>query len=176
MKIFMDLEFTGLHQQTKPISIGLVDENNKKFYAEFNDYKNGILDRDRKWIMSNIIPNLLYGKIHNDYELCEWYHYGDTNFIKEKIKKWLSEYDNIEIWSDCYAYDWVLFCQLFGHAFNIPNNICYIPFDISTLFKIKNIDPDISREVFAGIKSDGKHNSLHDAMVIKACYEKLIKI
>jgi hypothetical protein len=37
--------------------------------------------------------------------------------------------------------------------------------------KIKGIDPDINREVFAGIEGV-KHNALHDAKVIKACYEK----
>ena len=37
-KIFFDTEFTGLHQNTTLISIGLVSECGKTFYAEFNDY------------------------------------------------------------------------------------------------------------------------------------------
>jgi len=77
------------------------------------------------------------------------------------------------MWSDCLAYDWVLFNDLFGHAFNIPKNVYYIPFDICTLFKLKGIDPDINREEFAGMQG-AKHNALHDAKVIKACYEKLM--
>jgi hypothetical protein len=90
------------------------------------------------------------------------------------ITLWLSQWDSVEMWSDCLAYDWVLFNNLFGTAFDIPKNVYYIPFDICTLFKIKGLDPDINREEFAGL--DGpKHNALHDALVIKACYEKLVK-
>lgn len=74
----------------------------------------------------------------------------------------------------------VLFCQLWGHAFNVPKNIFYIPFDICTLMKIKGIDPDINREKFCDAWSlEGpaqKHNALWDARVIKKCYETLIEI
>jgi len=38
---------------------------------------------------------------------------------------------------------------------------------------MKDIDPDINREEYSGIEGI-KHNALHDAKVIKACYEKLI--
>lgn len=51
-----------------------------------------------------------------------------------------------------------------------------IPFDICTLFKIKGIDPDVSREDFAGINSESKkHNALWDAKVIKECYLKAMR-
>jgi hypothetical protein len=93
----------------------------------------------------------------------------------------LSQFENVEMWSDCLAYDWVLFNDIFGTAFDIPKNVYYIPFDICTLFKIKGIDPDINREDFAKdilmkecFKVGQKHNALWDATVIKACYEKLM--
>ena len=38
MKVFFDTEFTGLHRNTTLISIGLVSEDGRTFYAEFNDY------------------------------------------------------------------------------------------------------------------------------------------
>ena len=38
MKVWFDTEFTGLHKNTTLISIGLVTENGKTFYAEFTDY------------------------------------------------------------------------------------------------------------------------------------------
>lgn len=37
-KIFFDTEFTGLHKGSNLISIGLISEDNKVFYAELNDY------------------------------------------------------------------------------------------------------------------------------------------
>ena len=83
------------------------------------------------------------------------------------------------MWSDCLSYDWVLFCQIWEHAFNIPKNVYYIPFDICTVFKMKAIDPDVSREKFGcgEVYSEmPKHNALWDARVIKMCYEKLMNV
>lgn len=174
MKIFFDTEFTGLHKNTTPISIGLISENGDKFYAEFIDYDISQID---DWLRNNVLSNLKGSKYDNDYNTPEWYFKGNKAFIKEKLEVWLSQFDEVEMWSDCLSYDWVLFCDIFGHAFNIPNNVYYIPFDICTLFKIKGIDPDISREEFAGVtKNNNKHNALFDAKVIKLCYEKLIEL
>lgn len=100
---------------------------------------------------------------------------GDTERIRHELTEWLNQFDFVEIWSDCLAYDWVLFCNIWGHAFNVPQVVYYIPFDICTLFKIKGVDPDISRETFSSMTGgQKKHNSLWDAMVIKECYNKLI--
>jgi len=35
-RIFFDTEFTGLHKDTTLISIGLIAEDGRTFYAEFN--------------------------------------------------------------------------------------------------------------------------------------------
>jgi hypothetical protein len=89
---------------------------------------------------------------------------------------WLGQFEYVEIWSDCLSYDWVLFCELFGGAMKVPDFIYYIPFDICTLFHSKGIDPDVSREDFAGASGaidKQKHNALWDAWIIKGCYDKL---
>jgi len=171
-KIFLDTEFTGLHQNTTLISIGLVSECGKTFYAEFTDYDKNQIDN---WLQNNVINNLFgHARKIGDLELPLDSFSGDTLFIKSHLEGWLSQFEKIEIWSDCLSYDWVLFSQIWGHTFKIPENIYYIPFDICTLFKIKGIDPDISREEFAGLnEKPQKHNALWDAKVIKKCYERL---
>ena len=96
--------------------------------------------------------------------------------LKKHLSKWLIQFEKVEIWSDCLSYDWVLFNDIWNHAFNIPDNVYYIPFDICTLFKLKGIDPDINREKFAEMKDRPfKHNALWDANVIMQCYDKLMK-
>ena len=57
MKIFFDTEFTGLHRNTTLISIGLVSENRRTFYAEFNDYNDRQLN---DWLKQNVLPHLLH--------------------------------------------------------------------------------------------------------------------
>ncbi len=173
-KLFFDTEFTGLHQNTTLISIGLVAETGQTFYAEFNDYD---VTQINDWIGENVINNLVLADYTHNINLNEFIIKGDKEAVKDALTHWLSQFDQMEIWSDCLAYDWVLFCQLYNGAFGVPKNVYYIPFDISTVFKIKGIDPDISREEFTkDVFQDAtmsKHNALHDAFVIKACHEKL---
>lgn len=202
-KIFFDTEFTGLHQGTTLISIGLISGCGKTFYAEFTDYATTQVD---DWLKENVISKLRFtdkitasvggwenwlsengARYSNALEMelankdmSEFECIGKTPMIKNRLEKWLSQFDEIEIWSDCLSYDWVLFNQIWGHAFDIPKNIYYIPFDICTLFKVKGIDADISREYFVGAWKESvvtfKHNALWDAKVIKACYEKLMDV
>ena len=184
-KIFFDCEFTGLHQNTTLISIGMVTDDNRYFYAELVDYDKSQLN---DWLMKNVIANLRYGeRLENEYQhgvyirrvVGDGDDYSltlqcDKTKLRRELDKWLAQFGEVKIISDCLAYDWVLFCEIFGGAMNLPKNIYYIPFDLSTMFYEKGIDPDIDREKFADFKSKYcKHNSLHDAGVIRECYYKL---
>lgn len=198
MNLFFDFEFTGLHAGTTPISLGIVAENFGFFYAEFTDYDETQIEREKdggEFIKTNVLDNLVLEKQNlkeNDFyeyykgnELFAMKVRGNKSFIVEKLKKWLFSFNTqLEMWGDCLHYDWVLFLDLFGSAFDLPEYVYYIPFDICTLFKVKNIDPDINREKFVEdyIKTyetancfSTKHNSLHDADIIMYCYNKLIK-
>jgi len=180
-KVFFDTEFTGLHQNTTLVSIGLIAETGEKFYAEFTDYDKSQVD---EWIQKNVIEKLTLQ--HEQRKLVKLFGIGKTDTvigtkdeIAEYLEVWLHQFDKVEMWSDCLSYDWVLFCNIFGHAFKVPSNVYYIPFDICTLFKANGIDPDISREKYAFGEVytemlDKKHNALWDAEVIFTCYKKLI--
>ena len=181
IKLFLDTEFTGLHQKTTLISLGLVSECGKSFYAEFTDYDKSQID---DWLRANVLANLVLPDIPHGIphgipqgmplHAAALTIKGNNSVIKNALTEWLSQFDSVEIWSDCLSYDWVLFNNIFGCAFDIPKNVYYSPFDICTLFKIKGIDPDISREAFIVNSVEGtKHSALYDAKVIKACYEKL---
>jgi len=179
VKIFFDTEFTGLHQDTTLISIGLVADNGRTFYAELTDYDKSQVD---KWIQENVIDNLIYTghKTNERGEIlvgASAVVLGNRETVAVRLAEWLDSFneDEIEMWSDCLAYDWVLFCQLWRNAFNIPKCVYYIPFDLSTAFRIAGIDPDVNREKFSGrdALTPRKHNALWDAQVIKACHRKV---
>jgi 3' exoribonuclease, RNase T-like len=187
-KLFFDTEFTGLHQNTTLISIGIVSDCGKTFYAELNDYDQNQID---EWLQNNVIENLFLTRLVKlsgegvSHDGCDM-HVCNILELRVRLEKWLSQFDKVEIWSDCLSYDWVLFNQIFGHAFNIPENVYYIPFDICTLFKVKGVDPDVSREKFGGdniydgikFKFAGAptHNALRDSFLIRACYNKLLTL
>ncbi len=190
--LFIDTEFTGLHQNTTLISIGIVAANGETFYAELNDYDHTQID---DWLQENVLANLKFmpppegqdehyilsrsptnptsNSIFKGYSVelrC------DTTTLRTALTSWLGQFQKVEVWSDCLAYDWVLFNEIWGHAFNIPKNVYYAPFDICTLFKYKGIDPDVNREKFANMfDSTEKHNALWDARVIQVCYTKLMQ-
>ena len=176
-KIFFDTEFTGLHQKTTLISIGLISECGKTFYGELTDFDQSQID---DWLTENVIVNLEMSFTRPQIVRVkgnDTRYFGNTEMLKSELTNWLSQFESVEMWSDCLSYDWVLFNQIFGHAFNIPKNVYYIPFDICTSFKEKGIDPDISREEFAGMKEGSqKHNALWDAKVIRECHIKLQKL
>ena len=78
MNLYFDTEFTGLHKDTTLISIGIVAENGKKFYAEFADY-----DRNQcnDWINENVINNLFLWKIGVTKEFADQYGTGNCNAV-----------------------------------------------------------------------------------------------
>ena len=195
--LFFDMEFTGLQKNTTLISLGIVSECGKTFYAEFTDYDESQVD---EWLKENVISKL---KLTNNITVSNssWENWvsdkgdysdalemalankdmsnfecvGKTPMIKNRIEKWLSQFEEVQMVSDCLAYDWVLWNHIWGHAFNIPDNVFYIPLDICTMFFMKGIDPDIGREEFSEMKANPeKHNALWDAKVIKKCFHKLL--
>ena len=174
-RIFFDTKFTGLHQNTTLISLGMISECGRTFYAESTDYDRSQVD---DWVMKHVITNLYLntgysGSIFKDINIKHMSH-AIANYLGE----WLNSfYEPLELWGDCLAYDWVLIKELMQKSIDyrgLPKNVYYIPFDICTLFNWKCLDPDIDREKFIGKLPDGKkHNAMYDAVVIKRCYDKL---
>lgn len=196
MKLFFDTEFTGLHKNTTLISIGIVDERGRRFYAELVDYDENQVD---DWIRENVIDNLwivntglIFGT--GQYDPLTTTSRGDTSFVKNALKVWIEEggYDTVEWVSDVCHYDFVLLVDLlYGHALDIPylkhSAVCHdINQDIARFFNISQIEAfDKSREEivtelqkisdFNLITSGKKHNALYDAEVISDIYN-LIKL
>lgn len=183
-KVFMDCEFTGLVQNTKLISIGMVDENGRTFYAEMDNIK--YIDIN-PWIEKNVlIHTILYGNNScDDLQLEENYVFYSCNTYHELaacIIEWLEQYDTVELISDVSCYDMVLFCELFGGSLNLPKKIVPVCYDIcQDIAKFYNCSMaeafDKSREDivlgFYPLPEGVKHNALYDAQVIKLLYKIL---
>ena len=182
MKVFFDTEFTGLHKNTTLISIGLVDEYGRAFYAEFDDYdKSQVTD----WIKENVIKNLKFkyapigGTNPEDPDVTNFKGSKDT--IRSSLLEWLKPYDKVEFVSDVCHYDFVLLIDLLvDSALDLPENLSANCIDLNTIIALmeKMSDKkafDYSREELVqkyhrDVKGD-KHNSLYDARVIKEIYQ-----
>lgn len=173
-KIFFDTEFTGLQLNTSLISIGLVTEHGFSFYAELNDYKKELLDT--MGCKDDVLNSLQFKDSHN-VSINENYSRhvtmkGDSHSVAIELSKWLQQFGDVTMVADVLTWDWILFCELFGGAFKIPQNVHYIPIDISTIFDLKLNNSDINRVEFSGLDFSN-HNALNDAYITKACYEIL---
>lgn len=181
----MDLEFTGLHKNTSLISIGLVAEDGRSFYGENYDFDRNQVDT---WLQENVINHTSFIKGINDFQtmsvsLQNMFLVSTKEGLRDYLIEWFDQFDEeIELVSDVCHYDMVLFIDLFGGAFDLPEFICPACHDINQdIAEYHGISLtgafDLNREAILDvhdIKIGGvKHNALYDAKVIKAIYEIL---
>lgn len=184
MKIFFDTEFSGLRKDTELISIGLISEDGREFYAEISDIDTKNVD---KWVYDNVLMNTV--EFGNAYvlDICENennYYVGTKLDVSNYLREWLMQFDDVELVSDVCHYDMVLFIDLFGTAFDLPTNVgasCHdINQDIARIYNMTEKEAfDYSREKLLeghNINIGGeKHNSMYDARVIQKLYELLLE-
>jgi hypothetical protein len=102
MNIFLDTEFTNFPEfECDLISIGLVDENGREFYAESTQYRK---EACSDFVREVVIP--LLGKHKDTVVDIEW-------GIAKALNEWLKFYEN-DIVTICFDYngDWQLLTKL----------------------------------------------------------------
>lgn len=184
-KLFADLEFTRLHQQTTIISLGLISEDGQQqFYAEFTDYAKDQVD---EWLQENILSQLLFQDRQNNFiqrtnGLTE--AKGDISYIVTTpggLNDWIYGLKDTAVTFSSFglSYDLVLFRELF-HIANVPrpDKLTHFNYDISTLFQEYVGDPSApytpyAKERFLGLERDQKHNALFDAKVAREIYLRI---
>lgn len=176
-KLFLDTEFTELSQQAQLLSLALVSDDERWFYAEFTDVDTKSLS---EWHQEHVVPHLSLSEQQiSQFPPGGTYLKATKSKIVTSLKQWLQQWTHIEIWADVPAYDWVFFCELFGGALHIPKHIHFIVRDLATLFWAKGLDPDMDRFEFAYGDGVGeglvRHNALGDAWTGMKCFEKLMK-
>lgn len=184
--LFFDMEFTGLHKNTTPISLGIVSEDGKRFYAEFSDY-----DRNQcnDWIIENVTSELLHDKPEKwNYGIADRQIYGNRKHVYYELKDWLQQFGLVQFVSDVCHYDFVLLIDILTSektALDLPLNISPVCIDLNDYiarhFGISNFKAfDLNREhimdMLCGeedIVFGKKHNSLYDAEVIRAIWKEI---
>ena len=195
--VYFDTEFTGLRKDTSLISIGLVDCDGRTFYGEFTDYNKEQVD---EWIENNVITNLTNPETVT--EGNAWTVTGTTPVVREYLWKWLEPFKQngklIQFVSDVAHYDFVLLVDLLlGDpkltALDLPDGIsaCCLDVnqDIATSIQVPQTDDNTNFvPMYAAFNFDreelvnsvpnfnyegNKHNSLYDAMVIRAIHQNL---
>ena len=171
MKIFYDCEFLEDGRSIDLISIGMVTEDGREYYAVNRDMP---VRRIRKhdWLMANVVPGLPKAA-------------GDWN--NHMPKRWLFDYRNpavksrariaaevaefiqphgpdVELWAWYGAYDHVALAQLWGPMVNLPEGVPMYTHDLKQECD-RLCNPQLPNQ------EGGQHNALADARQVRAWWE-----
>jgi len=123
MRYFYDTEFLEDGRTIDLISIGIVAEDGREYYAVNSDMPQHRV-KDHSWLMANVWPTL------------PTYVDGDTTWINPEdagvkpreviardVASFLRATSHTELWAWYGAYDHVVLCQLWGTMMQLPAGI-----------------------------------------------------
>jgi hypothetical protein len=153
MLIFFDTEFIEDGRTIELISIGMVREDGKEYYACFSDCD---LSRANDWVKENVIP-LLPSKTSPLWK--------NRDTIRHEILEFVGP--NPIFYANFASYDWVALCQLYGRMIDLPKGWPMFCRDLKQL-KVSMGDPKVPEQV------GSKHDALEDARQNKRVYDFLM--
>jgi hypothetical protein len=170
VRYFYDTEFLEDGKTIELISIGIVAEDGREYYAVNRDApwkrikKNG-------WLMANVVPSLprLHGDARNiwpgqlvDFDDPRVKRCGDiANEVGDFLRA--DGDDGRELWAYYGAYDHVVLCQLWGPMIMLPEGVPMFTHDIMQLAAGRELPQ----------QPDGVHNALADARHVRTMFESV---
>lgn len=153
-RYFFDTEFIENGSTIKLLSIGIVCEDDRTFYAETTDVDWG---EAGDWVWENVIPHL---------NLDE--HGMTRKEIADQIVQFVSEGDGRpEFWAYYGSYDWVVLCQLYGRMIDLPEGWPMFPMDVKQM-AVELGNPKLPEQ------SSTEHHALADAEWTRDAWQYLM--
>lgn len=175
MRYFFDTEFIEDGKTIDLISIGIVCEDGREFYAISSEYS---YKKASEWVKQNVIlPAYLHNcnGIHREHNKVESFHKnrGKKNIdIRKDIENFIGNDLTPEIYAYYADYDWVVFCQLFGTMMDLPRGYPYFCMDLKQMMIERGLSDDWKKEHCP--ESKDEHHALDDARWNKNLYSQLI--
>jgi len=178
MKYFYDSEFLEDGRTVDLISIGIVAEDGREYYAVSQECTSRKLEkriRRHEWLMANVVPSL--PKPHGDWNnhmprswLFNYYapEVKPRERIAAEVRDFLLSADSPELWADYGAYDHVALCQLWGPMVDLPEGLPMFTRDIQQEAARLGVAWDE-----LPTQAEGNHNALADARHARVRWEFL---
>jgi hypothetical protein len=164
MRVFYDTEFLEDGKTIDLISIGMIREDGKEFYAVSSEFDTSRVAYNN-WLMQNVMNTIPHTTgVLFDAESprgSRWMKLADNEDLmtREQIRDGIVDFVS-DIWPEFWAwygaYDHVALCQLFGAMVDLPKNFPMFTADIKQLHKAAG-SPAMPQQ------PEGKHNALDDA-------------
>lgn len=181
MRYAYDTEFLDDGRTIELISIGIVAEDGREFYAvneAINVHPLHERIRSHQWLMANVIPHLPLAEIHPGIirPLMKNYKLDDTSnqvmplrMIRNGVREFIpAEQGPAELWAYYGAYDHVALAQLFGPMINLPGNIPMFTNDLKQEMCRRGLTKQDLPEQF-----DDEHHALADARWVMAALKQI---
>jgi hypothetical protein len=169
MKYFLDTEFIEDGKTIDLISIGIVCEDGRKYYAISTEFK---AKKANQWVKDHVLSQLP-PKNANPYESSPsvWEAskaWKKPAVIRDEVLEFCNpdKYGTPEFWGYYADYDWVVFCWLFGVMMDLPKGFPMYCNDIRQVAKELG-DPELPEQ------DEHEHHALADAIWNKEAYEFL---
>lgn len=170
-KLFYDCEFLEDGETIELISIGLVAEDGREYYAVNRDAPwRRILRHD--WLVANVVPSLpvirhdgirpfrrpFLDRAHPDVK--------SSTLIATHVRQFIQATPDVELWAWYGAYDHVVLCQLWGRMIDLPDGVPMWTNDLKQE-AVRLGNPPLPDQ------ANGLHNALADARHLKVMAEHL---
>jgi len=156
MKYYYDTEFLEDGKTIDLISIGIVAEDGREYYAISKEADWERIDR-HEWLMKNVVPQLPEPRDRPDL----WKTRAE---IAEEVKEFLLFDKKPKLWHWYGAYDHVVLCQLWGSMIDLPAGIPMFSADLRSMMttgQAMKLPP----------QPEGLHDALEDARHLKVRYD-----
>lgn len=160
MKYWLDTEFIEDGKTIDLISIGIVAEDGREFYAEVADAD---LSRASDWVKENVLVHL-WSRQKDKADANRWSRDGGAGGLLKRRDIAVDivlfcdpeQFGKPEFWGYYADYDWVVLCQLFGTMMDLPRGWPMYCRDIKQLCDEKG-NPRLPEQ------GKGEHHALADA-------------
>jgi 3'-5' exoribonuclease-like protein len=174
-KIFYDTEFIEDGKTIDLISIALVAEDGREYYAVCRDAPWKRIAK-HQWLMGNVVPHLpkAYGDARNHLPKSWLFNFADPLVkdrakIAEEVRAFIGHTPQPELWAWYAAYDHVVLAQLFGPMIQLPDCIPMWTNDLKQEV-MRRGNPRLPAQ------TSGTHDALADARHVRRMYEALVAI
>lgn len=183
-KYWFDTEFIDDGESIDLISIGIVCEDGREFYAENVQVWSYLSDAANDWVIANVIPHLWSFPLNKDKkEANGWSRDGGEggllrlDEIANSIVRFIAAGERPpEFWAYYGAYDWVVLMQLYGAMVDHPDGwpmFCMDIMQYATMKGIEDWDADVSKEWKLPAPTGTQHHALEDARWTKEAWHFL---
>jgi len=153
----MDTEFNENGRTIDLISIALVSDDGREYYAVSSEFDEPACG---PWLRQNVIPHLP--------DKSTW---KPRAVIREEIESLLLEDKSPEIWAYFADYDWVVFCQLWGRMLDLPPFMPKWCRDLKQLMWMFDIGKN---ELPA--QDGAEHDALADARWVRDAHQHILDV